>query len=128
MSEENRPGSVAPASAPAPQPIPPAPAAAAPAPTAPRPASGRRRKIVRRTLLTLGPIAVLVVGGYFYFMAGRFIETDNAYVKADVAIVAAQVAGPISNLSVHENQRVKQGDILFTVDDRSFQVAVQRAR
>jgi len=72
--------------------------------------------------------SVLVVGGYFYFMSGRFIETDNAYVKADVAVVAAQVAGPITNVAVHENQRVKQGDILFTVDDRSFQVALQRAR
>src|SRR5436190_8557876 len=123
MSEENRPGSAAPASAPAPQPS--APAAAAPAASAPRPAPVRNGRLVRRTLLTLGPVAVLVIGGYFYFMSGRFIETDNAYVKADVAIVAAQVAGPIANLAVHENQNVKQSDILFTTDDLSFQVAVQ---
>ena len=128
MSEENRPGSAAPASAPPPQPSTPAPAVAAPAAAQARPAPVRNRRIVRRTLLTLGPVAVLVVGGYFYFMSGRFIETDNAYVKADLAIVAAQVAEPISNMAVRENQRVKQGDILFTIDDRSFQVAVQRAR
>ncbi len=124
MSEENRPGSAAPASAPGSQPVPPAPPAAAP----PRPAPRKSRRIVRRTLLTLGPVAVLVVGGYFYFMSGRFIDTDNAYIKADLAIVAAQVAGPISNLAVHENQRVKQGDILFTVDDRAFKVTLEQNR
>jgi len=127
MSEENRPGSAAPASAPALQPSTPAPPAAATPAAPPRPAPVRNRRIVRRTLLTLGPVAVLAVGGYFYFMSGRFIETDNAYVKADVAFVAAQVAGPIANVAVRENQRVKQGDILFTIDDRSFQVALQRA-
>jgi membrane fusion protein (multidrug efflux system) len=83
---------------------------------------------VRRTLLTLGPVAVLVVGGYFYFMSGRLIETDNAYVKADLAIVASQVAGPIATVAVRENQRVKQGDVLFTVDDRTFKVTVEQTR
>ncbi|HVY66778.1 MAG TPA: HlyD family secretion protein [Gammaproteobacteria bacterium] len=86
------------------------------------------KRLVRRVLLLLGPLLVIVVGGYLYFTAGRFIETDNAYVKADVAIVAAQIAGPITNVAVHENQRVKKGDILFTVDDRSFRVAMQRAQ
>jgi membrane fusion protein (multidrug efflux system) len=83
---------------------------------------------VRRVLLALGPIAVIVDGGYLYFTSGRFIETDNAYVKADVAIVAAEVAGPIANVAVRENQRVKKGDILLTIDDRSFRVALQRAQ
>ena len=124
MSEENRPGSAAPASAPAPQPVPPASAAPAPA----RPTPPRNRKLVRRTLLLLGPVLVLLVGGYFYFTSGRFIETDNAYVKADVAIVAAQVAGPITDVAVHENQSVKKGDVLFTIDDRSFKVSLDQAR
>jgi membrane fusion protein, multidrug efflux system len=120
MSEENRPASAAPASAP---PSPPRPTAAAPA--APPP---RKRRLVRTILLVLGPVAVILVGGYFYFTSGRFIETDNAYVKADVAIVSAQVAGPIVTVAVHENQQVKRGDILFTIDDRSFQVALSRAQ
>ena len=83
---------------------------------------------MRTVLLLLGPLAVIVVGGYFYFTGGRFIETDNAYVKAEVAIVSAQVSGPIARVNVRENQRVKQGDVLFTIDDSTFQVALSRAQ
>src|SRR5439155_25287111 len=97
MSEENRPGSAAPASAPAPQPS--APAAAAPAASAPRPAPVRNRRLVRRTLLTLVPVAVLVIGGYFFFMSVRYIGTVNAYVKADVASGPPQMDWPFANLA-----------------------------
>jgi membrane fusion protein (multidrug efflux system) len=69
----------------------------------------------------------LTVGAYVYYTSGRVVETDNAYVKADVGIVSAEVAGPIGSLNVHENQRVEAGDVLFTIDDRSFRVALDRA-
>ncbi len=124
MSDENRPSSSAPASAA--QPVTPPPSAEPKPVTLPRRSIGRR--IVRAVLLLAGPIVVIVVGGYFYFMSGRFVETDNAYVKANVAIVSAEVAGPITTVAVHENQRVRQGDVLFTVDSRPFEVALDRAR
>ena len=37
------------------------------------------------------------------------------------------MAGPINGVQVRENQRVKAGDVLFTIDDRAFNVALQRA-
>jgi membrane fusion protein, multidrug efflux system len=116
MSDENPQGSSAPAS--------PTPAAAPTAPAPPR----RRRRWIRLGLLTGGPLIVLVIGAYVYFTSGRFIETDNAYVKADVAIISAQVTGPIIEVAVRENQPVKQGDVLFTIDGRPFNVALDRAR
>jgi membrane fusion protein (multidrug efflux system) len=122
MSDEKQAGSSAAAS----------PANAPPAATGPQAAAPgkppKRRRWVRTVLLIAGPLAVVVIGAYMYFRAGRFIETDNAYVKADVAIVAAEVAGPIVSVAVRENQPVKQGDVLFTIDDRPFTVALQRAR
>jgi membrane fusion protein (multidrug efflux system) len=69
----------------------------------------------------------LTVGAYVYYTSGRVVETDNAYVKADVAIVSAEIAGPIATVGVRENQRVKAGDVLFTIDDRPFNVALARA-
>jgi membrane fusion protein (multidrug efflux system) len=78
-------------------------------------------------LLILGPLAV-VVGGYAYLTSGRFVATDNAYVKADVAIVSARIAGPIATVTVRENQRVQQGDVLFTIDDRPYKVSLDRAK
>src|SRR5258706_16463251 len=95
MSEENRPGSAAPASAPAPQPS--APAAAAPAASAPRPAPVRNRRLVRRTLLTLGPVAVLVIGGYFFFMSRPLSGAGHAHEKDDPAFVAPPIARPAAD-------------------------------
>jgi membrane fusion protein (multidrug efflux system) len=99
----------------------------APAPdvdSAPAARSPRRR--LRPVLLLLGPIVALLVGAYFYYTSGRVVGTDNAYVKADVGIVSAEVAGPIGSLNVRENQRVEAGDVLFTIDDRPFRVALDR--
>ena len=76
---------------------PPAPAPkdaiAAAAPSAPPPRA--RRRWLRSTLLLLGPLVALTVGAYVYYTSGRIVETDNAYVKADVGAISAEVAGPI---------------------------------
>jgi membrane fusion protein (multidrug efflux system) len=113
MAEPNSPSP----SAPAPD--------SAPAPAAP--AVRRPRRLLRSTLLLAGPIVALTVGAYVYYTSGRVVETDNAYVKTDVGIVSAEVAGPIGSVGVRENQRVEAGDVLFTIDDRPFEVALQRS-
>jgi membrane fusion protein, multidrug efflux system len=95
----------------------------------PAPVAGpaTRRRMLRPLLLTLGPLIVILVGGYVYFTGGRYVSTDNAYVKADMVLVSPEIAGLVTSVAVHENQRVKQGDVLFTVDDRSVQIARARA-
>jgi len=89
---------------------------------APRP----RQRLVRRTLLVLGPLVVIVGAIYVYLTTGRFVSTDNAYVKSDVGIVSAQISGPIVEVAVRENQPVAQGDVLFKIDDEPFRVKMQQ--
>jgi membrane fusion protein (multidrug efflux system) len=105
------------------------PANAAPPPVQPTdpPPPPRRHRALRTVLLALGPLVAVAVGTYVYYTSGRIVETDNAYVKADVAVVSAQVAGPIETVAVRENQRVAAGDVLFTVDTRPFDVVLARA-
>lgn len=101
----------------------------APAPATPRPAgaSPARRRWARRILLPLGPAVVLLVAGYYYYSGGRYIGTDNAYVKADKVMVAAEVSGLIADVAVRENQRVERGDVLFRIDDRRYRIALDEA-
>ena len=94
---------------------------------APAAAPVKRRRLLRPVLLTLGPLIVILVGGYVYYTGGRYVSTDNAYVKSDMVLVSPEIAGSLVSVAVHENQRVKQGDVLFTVDDRSVQIARTRA-
>ena len=91
-----------------------------------RPPASRRLRL-RTVLLTLGPVVVIAVGVYVYFTTGRYVSTDNAYVKSDMVLVSPEISGTITSVAVHENQRVSRGDVLFTIDDRSFQIARTRA-
>ncbi len=95
-----------------------------PAPSA-QPALRAPRK--RPWLLFGIPALVVAAASYAYLQGGRYVETNNAYVKADKAIVAAQVSGRIVSVAVTENERVEPDQVLFTLDPAPFQVALDRA-
>jgi membrane fusion protein (multidrug efflux system) len=54
-------------------------------------------------------------------------STDDAYVQADFTRVAPKVSGTIDDVLVEENQVVSKGQLLATIDDRDFAVAVDTA-
>lgn len=87
----------------------------------------RRRKALRLLLLLLGPLVVGLGAVYFYWCGDRIVSTDNAYVRADKVTVSAEVSGPITAVFVHENQQVEAGEPLFTIDDRTYRIALKRA-
>ena len=82
----------------------------------PRPARGVGRRLGRRLarlmLLALGPIVLLAAGGYYYMTSGRFVATENAYVKMDKIAISADVSGPVRYVGVRENQIVEPGAVL----------------
>ena len=59
--------------------------------------------------------------------ASRFQSTDDAYIRVDATMIAPQVSGRISAVLVDENQPVKAGDVLVTIDDREFILQVANA-
>ncbi|MCX5495718.1 HlyD family secretion protein [Kaistia dalseonensis] len=87
--------------------------------------------IARRAILAVAVIAVLGVGAYLgwqYWAVWRFEQaTDDAYVQADVVAIAPQVAGYLASVEVADNQHVKAGDVLATIDQRDYQAAVDQA-
>lgn len=88
--------------------------------------------LVRRVMFAVAGIAVIGVGawvGWEYWTAWRFEETtDDAYVRADIVTIAPQVAGYLADVAVSDNQHVKAGDILATIDPRLYQAAVDQAK
>jgi len=55
-------------------------------------------------------------------------RTDDAEVFANFIGIAPQVDGPITQLAVKDNAFVKQGGLLFEIDPRPYEYALQRAR
>jgi membrane fusion protein, multidrug efflux system len=90
--------------------------------TAPAPKKSLRRPL----MFALLPV-VLIVGGYFYVTGGAVMSTDNAYVQADMVGLSTDVAGIVTQVLVHDNQKVAKGDILFKLDPLQFQLALDRA-
>jgi len=87
----------------------------------------RSAKSLRRPLLFALLPLVLVVAGYFYVTGGSVMSTDNAYVQADMVGLSTDVSGIVREVSVHDNQQVAKGDVLFKLDDLQFRLALDRA-
>src|SRR2546430_2580889 len=85
------------------------------------------KKSWRRPLMFALLPAALVVGGYFYVTGGAVMSTDNAYVQADMVGLSTDVAGIVTQVLVHDNQKVAKGDNLFKLDPLQFQLALDRA-
>jgi len=62
-----------------------------------------------------------------YWVTTRDPQTDDAEIFANYIGIAPVVEGPILHLNVADNQRVKQGDLLFEIDDRPYKYALDRA-
>jgi membrane fusion protein (multidrug efflux system) len=107
----------------APQPPAHEPAAAA---SEPAPAKPDRSQL-RRRLFILGPLVMLGIAALLYFNSGRYVETDNAYLKANKVAISPEVAGRIISVAAKENQQVAQGDELFRLDDEPYRIALERS-
>lgn len=85
----------------------------------------------RRQLMILGGVVLVGIvlwGGYELLFGGRTVETDNAYVGAEVAQVTPLVAGPVAQILVRETQSVAKGQPLLILDDADARIAVAGAR
>ena len=112
-------------------------AAAAPpnqnAPTQPAapPARRERRPRGKQLKWIIGAL-VLIVAVFFavrwWLEQSRFVSTDDAYVGANQVEIAAQVTGPVVQVFVRDQQAVKQGDPLFQIDAKPYQIALDKAR
>jgi membrane fusion protein (multidrug efflux system) len=110
-------------------PLQPLPVKAAPTATQARKAP---RKRSRR--LVFGAVALLAIGvagyfGYEYWTVGRFtVSTDDAYVQAYNTTLAAKVSGYLASVPVTDNMQVHAGDVIATIDDGDYKLAVDSAR
>src|SRR4029079_18128322 len=59
---------------------------------------------------------------------GRYVSTDDAYVDANKLMVSTDVSGIVTEVDVKEGQKVNKGDVLFRLDPKPFQIALDQAQ
>lgn len=92
---------------------------------------GSRPGILRR-IAGLAVFVVVVAGAV---LVGQRVmddlasapRTDDAEIAADTVLIAAPLAGRITELAVAENQRVEKGDVLFRIDPKPYRLALAEA-
>jgi membrane fusion protein (multidrug efflux system) len=85
------------------------------------------RRLLRGLLLVVVPLAGIALALHWYARSSRWAETDNAYVKANVIPISAEVSGRVIEVSARDQQRVERGAPLFRLDPEPFQLALARA-
>lgn len=73
------------------------------------------------------PVLATIGAAIVWLWSGRYIATENAYVKADIAQVSAEVAGRVIEIKVRDHAPVKRGSVLLSLDPEPFQIALARA-
>ena len=95
-------------------------------PLADRPVTDSHAALLRarrwRVALVLGGLLTvfLVWEGLTSFVA----YTGDAYVRSDLVAVSAEVSGHVVAIHVHDNQAVRRGDLLVSIDKVPFQLEV----
>lgn len=72
-------------------------------------------------------LAAVVLGLMVLYHANHSPRTDDAEIFANFIGIAPQVEGPIIHLNVRDNQLVKQGELLYEIDERPYQYTLERA-
>jgi membrane fusion protein (multidrug efflux system) len=86
-----------------------------------------RRLLVRAVFMGLLPLLAVLALLAWYLHGGGSVETDNAYVKSDKIAISAEVAGPVTEVLVRDNEAVAAGRVLFRLDPAPYRVALAEA-
>jgi len=94
----------------------------------PKGVKGAFRKHPIAMVVCLGLIVIGVLAGIAWYLHARHYEsTDDAFIDGRPVLVSPQVTGSIISVNVTDNQVVRTGDLLATIDARNYQAAVDQA-
>jgi membrane fusion protein (multidrug efflux system) len=73
-------------------------------------------------------VAALLIWLIQYILVGQyFVSTDDAYLAADSSLIAAKISGYVTDVAVRQDEPVKQGQLLVTIDPADYQNTLNAA-
>ncbi|MFD1090817.1 HlyD family secretion protein [Providencia vermicola] len=86
----------------------------------------KNKKVTISILTIIGITCTLVLSKFAFENIEE--NTNNAYIRADISQISPQVSGEITQVLVKDNQKVKKGELLATIDDKAFNIELARAK
>jgi membrane fusion protein (multidrug efflux system) len=91
-------------------------------------AESRKNNSHKRTLVLIVILLIAAAGlGYYWWSRGR-VTTDDAYVDGHIFSITPRIAGYVTTVLVTDNQKVKKGDPLLSLDTTEYEVALAEAK
>ena len=82
----------------------------------------KKKNFNRFILLIFIPLMTIMFTLGFFYSLGRYITTENAYIKAPIISIQSQIPGRVKTVFVKDNQQVKKGQKLFKIDTEKLKL------
>jgi membrane fusion protein (multidrug efflux system) len=75
-------------------------------------------------------LVIPLIVGIIYWLIDRqqYEATDDAYLQSNIVLISPRVQGYVTKISIKDNEAVKQGDVLVTIDDKDYQAKALQAK
>lgn len=89
----------------------------------------KEKKSKKKLFIIAGILGtVLIIGIIYFIIAAGYESTDNAQLDADIVPIRASVSGYIKTIHFKDNEHVKKGQLLITIDDTDLKTKVAQAQ
>jgi membrane fusion protein (multidrug efflux system) len=84
----------------------------------------------KKKLVIIGSIlgTILTIAIIYFINAANYETTDNAQLDADIVPIKSSVSGYIKTIHFKDNEHVKKGQLLITIDDTDLKTKVAQAQ
>jgi membrane fusion protein, multidrug efflux system len=86
------------------------------------------RRLLGALVSLIALIGVVMTGVLVARRTDERPSTSDAYIQAYIVNMASEVSGRVVELNVRDNQQVKEGEVLFQIDPKPYQLSVDQAR
>jgi len=90
--------------------------------------AGESSRSGRWRVIAIAVVVLVLVAGIVWWRARGRESTDDAQIDGHITQISARVGGPVIKVNVTNNMAVKAGDLLVQIDQREYEIAVQKAK
>lgn len=87
----------------------------------------KKKKGSKMKFIVGGIVIAVVVGIVIFMMGGNTESTDNAQLDANIIPIRSSITGYVKEVLFEDNQEVKKGQLLVTIDDTEYKAKVAQA-